>query len=76
MAEPSAFVTNALKRDLAAILQIAWRRYTELLGEPPHGTLKQMQALVELMRLDAFADGIANHAIAKWYAEGQGEREK
>ena len=37
-----------------------------------HGTLKQMQALVELMKLDSFVDGIANHAVAKWYAEGQG----
>lgn len=62
--DSSVFVTEPLKRDLATILQIAWRRYTELFGESPHGTLKQMNALVVLMKLDAFVDGIANHAVA------------
>lgn len=40
------------KENLAAHLQIGWRRYVELLGEPPHGTLNQLRAMLELCRLD------------------------
>lgn len=40
---------DAEKRKLAADIQIAWWKYTELFGEAPHGTLKQLNALVELL---------------------------
>lgn len=66
-------LTEAQKRDLANILHVAWGGYTELLGEPPHGTIPQLNALVELMRLDDFVRGIGNKAVAKFYAEGQGK---
>ena len=69
----SVYVTDALKFDLSCKLEIAWRRYVDLFGEPPHGTMKQMQALVELLNINELANGVANHAIAKWYAEGQGK---
>ena len=36
---------GSLARDLTQ----AWQRYVELFGEPPHGTAKQMAALVELL---------------------------
>lgn len=39
------------KDELAKRLHTAWARYEALLGEPPHGTLKQLLALVELMGL-------------------------
>lgn len=43
---------NAMeKMDLAVALHSAWKKYTELLGEPPHGTLPQMKALVEFVHL-------------------------
>jgi hypothetical protein len=37
------------KDGLASAMHTAWRRYTDLFGEPPHGTLPQIKALVELM---------------------------
>lgn len=39
---------------VAEKLHTAWGRYTELLGEPPHGTMKQLLALLEFAHL---ADG-------------------
>jgi predicted HAD superfamily Cof-like phosphohydrolase len=33
----------------ASALVVAWEKYTHLFGEPPHGTVAQLQALVELM---------------------------
>jgi len=33
----------------AAGLAEAWRRYTDAFGEPPHGTVAQMAALLELV---------------------------
>jgi len=37
------------KDELASSLHAAWKRYVGLLGEPPHGTLPQIKALIELM---------------------------
>jgi hypothetical protein len=54
----SELVTVARKRHLADLLHVAWARYVDLLGEPPHGTLLQIRALVELMKIDDFIDGI------------------
>jgi hypothetical protein len=43
---------NATPKDaveeLAKNLAFAWSRYVELFGEPPHGTEKQLAALIEL----------------------------
>lgn len=36
-------------KPLVPQLQRAWKRYTDLFGEPPHGTEKQLSALVALM---------------------------
>lgn len=36
------------KRSLAKALEIAWRRYTKTFGAPPHGTYRQLRALLEL----------------------------
>ena len=69
---PSVFVTDSLKRDLAVQMQIGWRRYTELFGIEPHGTMPQLLAMINLMHLDQLVDGIANHAVCKWYADGNG----
>ena len=33
-------------------LNVAWKAYTNLFGEPPHGTRKQMAALIALIRDD------------------------
>lgn len=66
-------LTETQKKDLANIIHVAWKRYAYLFGEPPHGTLKQMQAMVELMRMEDLVKGIENRAVAKFYAEGQGK---
>lgn len=57
-------LTNSQKVDLANALQVAWKRYVNLLGEAPHGTKAQVSALVELMNLDDFVKGIVNRAHA------------
>lgn len=33
---------------LAESLNSAWRKYSELFGEPPHGTIKQLTAMLTL----------------------------
>jgi hypothetical protein len=38
---------------LAADLQVAWRKYEHFFGEPPHGTLKQIRGLLEFLPKDA-----------------------
>lgn len=48
---------NSLKETLdlesvAAYLSGGWQRYVELFGEPPHGTIKQFLALLELSHVD------------------------
>lgn len=56
----SSFITRALRELLerhedserlinAGTLAVAWKRYTDLFGEPPHGTEKQMGALLALI---------------------------
>ena len=40
---------DALKALQAERLAEAWRKYLKLFGEPPHGTVKQMGAMLELM---------------------------
>lgn len=37
------------KLKLALSLQTAWASYEVFFGQPPHGTLKQIRALLELM---------------------------
>ena len=37
-------------RPSAQDLANAWTRYVELFGEPPHGTLKQIAALLKFVR--------------------------
>lgn len=64
-------LTENQKLDLAKALQIGWRKYTDLLGEPPHGTEKQLAALIELVPLSSIIQGISQRAISLWYAEGQ-----
>lgn len=32
----------------AAALRVAWRKYREMVGEDPHGTEKQLAAMLEL----------------------------
>jgi hypothetical protein len=38
--------------ELGRMLSDGWRKYTELFGEVPHGTEKQMRTLCLLSRLD------------------------
>lgn len=64
-------MTERLKSELVTTLYDAWQKYAEVFGEPPHGTLKQLNALVELLALEAIVAEISNRAVAKWYAEGQ-----
>jgi hypothetical protein len=72
MIDCKEYVTPALKRDLAIALQKAWRKYTDLHGEmEPEGSLPQLLVLVGLMNIDGLVNGIANRAIAEWYAGGQ-----
>ncbi len=40
------------KDNLATALHLAWVKYTRFFGEPPHGTLKQLKGLVELVAAD------------------------
>ena len=56
-------MTDSQKCDLATALHVAWKKYYELFGESPHGTLKQIGALVELATLDDLATGIGQRAI-------------
>lgn len=39
---------------VAASLSDGWRRYVELFGEPPHGTIKQFLALLEFSSMDGW----------------------
>lgn len=43
-------------------LHTAWRRYFDLLGEVPHGTQKQLAALMELV--PGWRDALAERALA------------
>ena len=36
------------KDNLAKALVIAWQKYEKFFGQPPHGNLKQLRALLEL----------------------------
>ncbi len=64
-------VTDTQKAQLAIALHEAWKSYTKLLGEPPHGTLKQLSALVEFVHIEGMVSSIEKKAVAKFYAEGQ-----
>jgi len=64
-------LTESQKHDLATALQVAWRKYCNLFGEPPHGTLPQMKAFIEFVHIEPLIGGIQNKAITEWYAEGQ-----
>ena len=44
------------KRKLAEAIHSAWTKYTGFFLEHPHGTLLQIRALVELMKLDELED--------------------
>jgi len=66
-------MTAEQKTGLANALAVGWKRYTDLFGEPPHGTKEQLAALLELTQLDDLARGIGNKAIARWYAQGLGK---
>lgn len=50
-------MTNVQKETLAKKLNNGWRRYVELFGEPPHGTEKQLAALLELSDLTTWWAG-------------------
>lgn len=39
------------KDEMASALHVAWGRYKWLFGEEPHGTLKQIKALVGLVHM-------------------------
>ena len=39
-------------QNVAAHLSDGWRRYTELFGCPPNGTIKQFLAVLELAHVD------------------------
>ena len=43
----SETIWNCRAPEMAESLSAAWRRYEETFGEPPHGTIKQMAALLE-----------------------------
>lgn len=64
---------DVIRRELAVLLHDAWKRYTDAFNEPPHGTTKQMNCLVKLLRLDDLVKGIERRAISRWYAESQGK---
>lgn len=64
---------EAQKHDLAIAIRLGWVRYTELFGEPPHGTEKQIKAMLELVHLEGLIRGIQNRAINLHYASGQGK---
>ncbi len=68
-------LTEAQRLDLAHAIEVGWHKYTSLFGEPPHGTLPQLLALLELAPLTDLTRGIRNKAIAEWYAEGQGKKQ-
>ena len=42
-------IEDGNKLVLALALEDAWRKYTEFFGVPPHGTLKQIRAMLELI---------------------------
>lgn len=46
---------NDLKVVTAESLSRAWSKYTSLFGEEPHGTEKQMAAMLEFVHEDAIA---------------------
>ncbi len=60
-----AGLTEQQIHDLATSLQVGWRRYTELLGEPPHGTLDQIKAMLVLTPLESLILGIQNKVLAE-----------
>ncbi len=64
-------MSDQQKHDLATALHVAWGKYVGLLGEPPHGTLPQLKALIELAPLQMLVEGIGNKAVAAWYSGGQ-----
>ena len=40
------------KEKVAQALADGWKKYTHWFGQPPHGTVKQMAALLELSSVD------------------------
>jgi hypothetical protein len=52
MAQNKQMSMNPIPGGLDRRLTDAWKRYTNLFGEPPHGTERQMAALLELAHLD------------------------
>ena len=42
-------MTDIQKNQLAADLVLAWAKYAAALGEPPHGTIKQLRAMLEFI---------------------------
>jgi hypothetical protein len=40
------------KQSVAAYLSDGWRRYVDLFGEPPHGTIRQFLGLLELSYME------------------------
>lgn len=51
-------LTDSQKSDLSVAIHLAWVKYRIFFGESPHGTLPQIKALVELMRLEVLLSGI------------------
>jgi hypothetical protein len=45
-------VTDEEKDKLAAALVIAWRKYFGSFGDQPHGTYRQLRAMLEFMPKD------------------------
>ena len=53
---------DTAKDELASDIRHAWRRYTDLFGEPPHGTLPQIKALVALMPTKTADSPVLEHS--------------
>ena len=66
-------LTDSQKRDLAAIIQVAWERYVVTYGAAPRATPTSLQALVDLMHTKDLVQGITNRAITQWLI-GRGYR--
>lgn len=55
-------LSDEQKSVLAEALQEGWRRYYRLFGEPPHGTLPQIKALVELVHIEDLISDLRKEA--------------
>lgn len=56
-------LTEPQKRLLAKNLHTAWSKYQTIFGEPPHGTLNQLNAMVEFLDATELIQSISKDAV-------------